>query len=106
MIAKFNNRPDDRPLLGEIGIPSTSGVAVALDRISHEVDSIFIEGDNVMATINVLDTPMGDVLKTLLTLEPRSVGLAPRGLGTVDEDGNIDDYKLITVDIARSPGAE
>ena len=102
-IDKFNDRLPEHPLFGELGYgPALDGTSISLDRVSHKVDKMFIEGDNVMAKITVMDTPMGNILKTLCEEAPNAVMLGPRGTGVVDEDGNVSEYTLITVDVIQN----
>ena len=104
MIEDFNKRNEKQTMLGEITqlYASYEPHTVNLDRISHSVDELFIEDGNLKATITVMDTPMGDILKTLIEAVPVSVGMGLRGTGTVKDDC-VGDYTLITIDTCRAP---
>jgi hypothetical protein len=73
------------------------------DRISHIVESLEWQGNDLIGKAKIIDTPMGNITKTLIR-EGR-IGISSRGLGTVNESDNYvnDDYFLITWDIVTSP---
>lgn len=59
--------------------------------------------DNLIGKAVVLDTPLGDIVKAIN--KRGQLGISSRGLGTVNEDGYVDDktYQLLTWDIVSSP---
>ncbi|MHA1952129.1 MAG: primosomal protein, partial [Candidatus Thorarchaeota archaeon] len=86
--------------LGELDHPETS--TVALDRASHIVREIYWEGDVVRGTIEVLNTPKGNILKDLLQAGVR-IGMSSRGVGSTEQTNEgtdivQDDYQLICFD--------
>ena len=50
--------------LGELGHPE--GPTVNLDRASHKIESLVREGNNYIGKAKLLDTPMGQIAKSLL----------------------------------------
>lgn len=104
MVEDFNTRNEKQTMLGEITqlYASCEPHVINLDRISHSVDELFVEDDKLKATITVMNTPMGNILKTLINEVPVSVGLGLRGTGTVQDDC-VGKYTLITVDTCRAP---
>ena len=50
--------------LGELGHPE--GPTVNLDRASHKIESLVREGNNYIGKAKILDTPMGQIAKSLL----------------------------------------
>ena len=50
--------------LGELGHPD--GPTINLDRVSHRITSLRAEGNNFIGKAQVLDTPMGNIAKSLL----------------------------------------
>ena len=50
--------------LGELGHPD--GPTVNLDRVSHKIVSLTREGSNFIGRAKVLNTPMGNIAKSLL----------------------------------------
>ena len=50
--------------LGELGHPD--GPTINLDRVSHRITSLRAEGNNFIGKAQILDTPMGNIAKSLL----------------------------------------
>ena len=94
--------------LGELGHPE--GPTVNLDRVSHLVTSLTEEGTNFKGRARILDTPMGNIAKSLLG-EGVKLGVSSRGIGSLkrtSEGVNIvgDDFMLATAaDIVADPSA-
>ena len=93
--------------LGELGHPD--GPTVNLDRVSHRITSLSAEGTNFIGRAQILDTPMGQIAKSLLD-EGVKLGVSSRGMGSIDkrEDVNVvmDDFMLATAaDIVADPSA-
>ncbi len=93
--------------LGELGHPD--GPTINLDRVSHRITSLRSEGNNFIGKAQILDTPMGNIAKSLLG-EGVQLGVSSRGMGSIDkqEDVNIvrDDFMLTTAaDIVADPSA-
>ena len=93
--------------LGELGHPE--GPTVNLDRASHKIESLVREGNNYIGKAKLLDTPMGQIAKSLLD-EGVSLGVSSRGVGSRREMGGAnyvrDDYQLATAaDIVADPSA-
>ena len=68
--------------LGELGHPE--GPSVNLDRASHMITSLKAEGNNFMGKAKILDTPMGNIAKSLLD-EGVKLGVSSRGVGSLVE---------------------
>jgi len=93
--------------LGELGHPD--GPTINLDRVSHRIISLQSEGHNFIGKAQILDTPMGNIAKSLLG-EGVQLGVSSRGMGSIDkrEDASIvrDDFFLTTAaDIVADPSA-
>ena len=93
--------------LGELGHPD--GPTVNLDRVSHRITNLKAEGNNFVGKARILDTPMGNIAKSLLG-EGVKLGVSSRGMGSIDkrEDANyvMDDFMLATAaDIVADPSA-
>jgi hypothetical protein len=93
--------------LGELGHPD--GPTVNLDRVSHRITSLRAEGNNFIGKAQILDTPMGNIARSLLG-EGVQLGVSSRGMGSIvkQEDVNIvaDDFMLTTAaDIVADPSA-
>jgi len=93
--------------LGELGHPE--GPSVNLDRASHMITSLKAEGNNFMGKAKILDTPMGNIAKSLLD-EGVKLGVSSRGVGSLVERNGVkyvgDDFMLSTAaDIVADPSA-
>jgi hypothetical protein len=93
--------------LGELGHPD--GPTINLDRVSHRITDLRAEGNNFMGKAQILDTPMGNIAKSLLG-EGVQLGVSSRGMGSIQkkEDVNVvaDDFMLTTAaDIVADPSA-
>ena len=93
--------------LGELGHPD--GPTVNLDRVSHRIVSLKAEGNNFVGKAQILDTPNGQIAKSLLG-EGVKLGVSSRGMGTLDKQEDVsyvmDDFMLATAaDIVADPSA-
>ena len=93
--------------LGELGHPD--GPSINLDRVSHRIVSLNQEGNNFIGKAQILDTPMGNIAKSLLD-EGVKLGVSSRGMGSLikKEGCNVvaDDFMLATAaDIVADPSA-
>jgi hypothetical protein len=92
---------------GELGHPD--GPTVNLDRVSHMIVSLKEDGNNYIGRAKVMDTPMGKIVKELIS-EGAQLGVSSRGLGSLKERNGInevqDDFMLATAaDIVADPSA-
>ena len=92
---------------GELGHPDSP--TINLDRVSHMIKSLKMEGNNWVGKAKILDTPYGKIVKALID-EGAQLGVSSRGLGSlVQKDGvNLvqDDFMLATAaDIVADPSA-
>ena len=90
--------------LGEVDHPE--GLNINLDRVSHMVNEMWMDGPNGYGKLKVLPTPMGQLVKTMLESGVK-LGVSSRGSGNVKEDGSgqVSDFEIITVDIVAQPSA-
>ena len=94
--------------LGELGHPD--GPTVNLDRVSHKITSLRESGSNFIGRAKILDTPMGQIAKSLIG-EGVKLGVSSRGIGSLKptkEGFNVvgDDFMLATAaDIVSDPSA-
>lgn len=100
-ITKFMHAVEGKCSWGELGHPTNP--AINPDRIAILVESLNWEGDHVMGRAKVLETPMGNIAKTLI--KEGKVGISSRGLGTVNEvDSYVnDDFNLLCYDVVLGP---
>ena len=100
-VKQLNKKISENRAVGELDHPPTPNIN--LDRVSHKIESLVMEGNNGIGVAKLVDTPMGRIAKTLVK-EKIIFGMSTRGLGSVGKGGLInDDYKLITVDIVADP---
>ena len=90
-------------VLGEVDHPED--LKINLDRVSHMVSSMWMEGHNGFGKLKILPTPMGKLVETMLQSGVK-LGVSSRGSGNVDEGtGNVSDFDIITVDVVAQPSA-
>lgn len=90
-------------VLGEVDHPDD--LKVNLDRVSHLVESMWMDGANGFGKLKVLPTPMGQLVKTMLESGVK-LGVSSRGSGNVQESsGDVSDFEIVTVDIVAQPSA-
>jgi hypothetical protein len=90
-------------VLGEVDHPDD--LKINLDRVSHMITSMWMDGPNGFGKLKILPTPMGQLVKTMLESGVK-LGVSSRGSGNVsDLDGKVSDFEIITVDIVAQPSA-
>lgn len=88
-------------IFGELDHPQT--LNINLDRISHAITDIRMEGNNAMGRAKLLNTPMGNIAKELVKSGVR-LGVSSRGAGSVNES-TVSDFNFVTIDIVATPSA-
>ena len=90
-------------VLGEVDHPED--LKINLDRVSHMLTSMWMEGHNGYGKLKILPTPMGKLVETMLQSGVK-LGVSSRGSGNVDEgSGNVSEFDIITVDVVAQPSA-
>jgi hypothetical protein len=90
-------------VLGEVDHPDD--LKVNLDRVSHMITEMWMDGPNGYGKFKILPTPMGNLIKTMLEAGVK-LGVSSRGSGNVNErSGEVADFEIITVDIVAQPSA-
>jgi len=91
-------------VLGEVDHPE--GLTVNLDRVSHMITEMWMDGPNGYGKLKILPTPMGQLVKTMLESGVK-LGVSSRGSGNISEDGRneVSDFEIITVDVVAQPSA-
>ena len=90
-------------VLGEVDHPDD--LKVNLDRVSHMITDMWMDGPNGYGKMKVLPTPMGNLIRTMLESGVK-LGVSSRGSGNVNEStGEVADFEIITVDIVAQPSA-
>ena len=90
-------------VLGEVDHPDD--LKINLDRVCHSVEGMWMEGDAGCGKLKILPTPMGELIKTLLTSGVK-LGVSSRGSGNVDDrTGHVSDFEIVTIDVVAQPSA-
>ena len=90
-------------VLGEVDHPDD--LKVNLDRVSHMITNMWMDGPNGYGKFKILPTPMGNLIRTMLESGVK-LGVSSRGSGNVDDmSGRVSDFEIITVDIVAQPSA-
>lgn len=89
-------------VMGELDHPEE--LSINLDRVSHLITEMWMEGADGYGKLKIVPTPMGNIVQTLL-LSGAKLGVSSRGSGNVGDDGSVSDFEIITVDIVAQPSA-
>lgn len=89
-------------VLGECDHPEE--LTINLDRVSHMITEMRMDGANGIGKMKILPTPTGNIIKTLVENGVK-LGVSSRGSGNVDNRGYVSDFEIVTVDIVAKPSA-
>ena len=89
-------------VLGEVDHPAD--LKINLDRVSHMITKMWMDGPNGYGKLKILPTPMGQLIQTMLESGVK-LGVSSRGSGEVDGGGNVQGFEIITVDVVAQPSA-
>jgi len=89
-------------VLGEVDHPQD--LKINLDRVSHMITKMWMDGPNGYGKLKLLPTPMGKLIETMLTSGVK-LGVSSRGSGEVDSSGNVQGFEIVTVDVVAQPSA-
>ena len=89
-------------VLGEVDHPQD--LKINLDRVSHMITKMWMDGPNGYGKLKILPTPMGQLIESMLTAGVK-LGVSSRGSGEVDSSGNVQGFEIITVDVVAQPSA-
>ena len=87
---------------GELDHPQD--LKINLDRVSHMITKMWMDGPNGYGKLKIIPTPMGQLVQTMLESGVK-LGVSSRGSGEVDNGGNVQGFEIITVDIVAQPSA-
>ena len=78
-------------VLGEVDHPDD--LKINLDRVSHMITEMWMDGPNGFGKLKLLPTPMGQLVKTMLESGVK-LGVSSRGSGQVSESsGDVSDFE-------------
>lgn len=90
--------------LGECDHPDSS--VVELKNVSHIVREAYMDGDVCLGIVELLDTPSGKILQSLVE-SGVTLGISSRGVGSTKRNGDTDvvqdDFQLICWDFVSEP---
>ena len=90
-------------VLGEVDHPDD--LKINLDRVSHMICNMWMDGPAGYGKLKILPTPMGELVKTMLQSGVK-LGVSSRGSGNVDDrTGHVSDFEIVTVDVVAQPSA-
>ena len=102
---RYNNEAvSKRNSVGELDHPDS--MVINLKNASHLVNKIWWDGDKVYGTLEILSTPSGNIVKSLLE-SGITIGVSSRGMGSLKQVGEVakvqDDFSLLCWDIVSTP---
>ena len=91
--------------MGELNHPQ--GPTINLDRVSHVIEGLKMEGNYVNGRAKIMETPMGIIAKNLID-EGVKLGVSTRGLGSLKTTGKglnevQSDFFISAIDIVSDP---
>lgn len=89
-------------VMGELDHPEE--LQINLDRVSHMITEMEMQGSNGFGKLKLLNTPMGKIAETLLQSGAK-LGVSSRGSGNVSNEGKVSEFDIVTVDIVAQPSA-
>ena len=106
-VGKYNTEQVEKGrAVGELNHPE--GPTVNLDKVSHKINKLEFQGNDIVGEASILETPMGQIVKGLLD-GGVTFGVSTRGMGSLSQRNNAmvvnSDYILNAVDIVQDPSA-
>jgi hypothetical protein len=103
-VKNYQKLVQERRALGELDHPDDS--VINLKNASHMVTDVWWNGNDVMGKVQVLNTPAGGILRSLVESGVK-LGISSRGMGSVTESQGQtiveDDFQLICFDFVSEP---
>ena len=103
-IVNYQKLIQENRALGECDHPESS--VVELKNVSHIVREAKMQGDDVYGVIEILDTPSGKIIQSLIE-SGVTLGISSRGVGSTKRQGDTqivqDDFQLICFDMVSEP---
>lgn len=89
-------------IMGELDHPES--LTINLDRVSHIITEMGMNGSNAVGKARIINTPMGNIARELINAGV-GLGVSSRGAGQVSESGGVSGFQFVTVDIVAQPSA-
>lgn len=104
-IDKYSDSVQNRRACGELDHPESA--VINLKNVSHNITDIWWEGNKIMGKIEILPTPSGNILKSLID-SGIQVGVSSRGMGSLKENNEgvlevQEDFDLLCWDFVSTP---
>jgi hypothetical protein len=97
----LNERAKSNQLYGQIGYPEN--FELSLTKASHKIEKIYVDGDYLMADIEILDTKEGNLLKDMMKeFGEDSIVFRTRSAGVINEQKIVVLKEIITVDAVNT----
>ena len=87
-------------IMGELNHPDN--LSVDLKNVSHIITEAWMDGDNAIGKCKVLNTPSGQIVQQLIAGGVK-LGVSSRGTGNVTNEGMVEDFAFVTLDIVATP---
>ena len=97
-----NRITEQNGIMGELDHPQS--LQINLDRVSHIITEMRMQGNNAFGKAKLLNTPMGSIAQELVKSDVK-IGVSSRGAGNVNESGGVTGFQFITIDIVAQPSA-
>lgn len=89
-------------IMGELDHPQS--ISINLDRVSHLIVEMRMEGNNAIGRAKLLNTPTGLIAQEIIK-NGMQLGVSSRGTGSVNE-GIVEGFSVVTIDIVGQPSAQ
>ena len=87
-------------IMGELNHPDN--LSIDLKNVSHIITEAWMDGDNAVGKCKILNTPSGQIVKNLIEGGVK-LGVSSRGTGNVTNEGVVEDFSFVTLDIVAQP---
>jgi len=88
---------------GELGHPE--GPTINLERASHLITELYEDGNNYVGKAKVLSTPMGEIVKNLISDGAR-LGVSSRGMGSLKASNSKGGAQMVQSDFQLATAAD
>jgi hypothetical protein len=107
-IGRLGEAMKERRTFGELDHPADG--RTKLQRVSHLLTGLKVEGNSVIGETEILDTPNGRILKTIMEAGAK-VGVSSRGFGSTKTNAEgmeevQEDFRLDTFDFVADPATK
>ena len=109
IIKEQDHKSKSHNILGQFGYPTEENFGeISLCKASHIIKEIHLDENDqsIKGTIQLLDTSMGKKVKELLDEQTGKlvrISCRSRGYGNINEEGEIENFKIISFDLVKGP---